>query len=195
VAHARSLVHRDIKPHNLMLCRRGGEYDLVKILDFGLVKNIERGGDSRDITQFQRVLGTPRYMAPERIRNPADADARSDIYAVGAVGYFLLTGRELYETAAEHDLTYQVQHTTAPRVSALMPGVPSRLDDLIARCLAKERRDRPHDAIVVLALLEALAVEYPWTQDQAETWWKRHAMASSAPENSETASTDRPEAV
>jgi serine/threonine-protein kinase len=179
VAHARSLVHRDIKPHNLMLCRRGGEQDVVKILDFGLVKDTDRG-DSRDITQFQRVLGTPRYMAPERIRNPADADARSDIYSVGAVAYFLVTGRELFNTAAEHDLTYQVLHTPAPRVSDAVSDVPRRFDELVARCLAKDRSERPHDVVIVLALLEALAVEYPWSQQQAESWWKRHGAEVAA---------------
>jgi serine/threonine-protein kinase len=166
VAHGRSLVHRDVKPHNIMLCRRGGEYDVVKILDFGLVKDTDRG-QSRDLTQYQRVLGTPRYMAPERIRNAADADARSDIYSVGAVAYFLVTGRELFDGAEEHDLTYQVLHTTAPRPSEAGAEVPRRFDDLVARCLAKERTERPHDIVVVLALLEALAVDHPWSQQQA----------------------------
>jgi serine/threonine-protein kinase len=179
VAHARSLVHRDIKPHNLMLCRRGGEYDVVKILDFGLVKDVDRG-ESRDITQFQRVLGTPRYMAPERIRNPADADARSDIYSVGAVAYFLVTGSEIFDTAAEHDLTYQVLHTPAPRISDTVPGIPRRFDELVARCLAKDRGERPHDVIIISALLEALSVEYPWGQQQAEAWWKQHGQTSAA---------------
>jgi serine/threonine-protein kinase len=180
VAHERSLVHRDIKPHNIMLCRRGGEFDVVKILDFGLVKDTDRG-ESRDITQFQKVLGTPRYMAPERIRNPGDADARSDIYSVGAVAYYLATGRELFDGAAEHDLTYQSLHTAAPRVSQSVAGVPRRFDDLVARCLEKERTDRPHDIVVVLALLEALAVEFPWGHGQAEAWWKQHGHASGEP--------------
>ncbi|MGZ8231742.1 MAG: protein kinase domain-containing protein, partial [Burkholderiales bacterium] len=179
VAHARALVHRDIKPHNIMLCRRGGEHDVVKILDFGLVKDTERG-ESRDITQFQRMLGTPRYMAPERIRNAADADARSDIYSVGAVAYFLVTGRELFYAAADHELTYHVLHTPAPHISEALPGVPRRLDELVARCLAKDRSERPHDVLVVLALLEALAVEYPWTQQQAESCWKAHATTAAA---------------
>ena len=180
VAHTRSLVHRDVKPHNIMLCRRGGEYDVVKILDFGLVKDIARG-ESRDITQFQRVLGTPRYMAPERIRNAADADARSDIYSVGAVAFFLLTGKELFDNASEHDLTYHVLHTPAPRVTEMSADVPRRFDDLVARCLAKERTERPHDIVVVLALLEALAVEYPWSQQQAESWWRQHTIAALKP--------------
>ncbi len=81
-AHARGIVHRDIKPENIMVCRYGGEYDFVKILDFGLVKHISEK-HSRDLTRTLRILGTPLYMAPERLRNPADVDARADIYAVG----------------------------------------------------------------------------------------------------------------
>ena len=162
-----------------MLCRRGGEYDVAKILDFGLVKDTDKN-QSRDITQFQKVLGTPRYMAPERIRNPADADARSDIYSVGAVAYFLVTGHEIFGTAEEHDLTYQALHTPAPRVADAVPGVSRRFDELVARCLAKERAERPHDVVVVLALLEALAVEYPWGQREAELWWNQHGSATSS---------------
>ena len=169
-AHGRGLVHRDIKPHNLMLCRRGGERDVVKILDFGLVKDVH-GGQSRDITQFQRMVGTPLYMSPERMRNPADADASSDIYSVGAVAFYLLTARNLFETTGEHDLTYHILHTPARRLVDLVPGISRRLDELITRCLAKDRRERPHDILVVLGLLEALAVEFPWTPRDAENWW------------------------
>ena len=175
-AHDRGLVHRDIKPHNIMLCRRGGEYDLVKILDFGLVKDVE-GRQSRNISQFQKMLGTPLYMSPERIRNPADADARADIYSVGATGFYLLTARELFETTGEHDLVYHVIHTPPRRPGDLVPAVPRRLDELIARCLAKDRGERPHEILVVLALLEALAVEYPWTQRDALKWWQDRAAA------------------
>jgi serine/threonine-protein kinase len=171
-AHGRGLVHRDIKPHNIMLCQRGGERDVVKILDFGLVKDVH-GRQSRDITQFQRMIGTPLYMAPERMRNPADADARSDVYSVGAVAFYLLTARDLFESAGEHDLTYHILHTPARRLADLVPGISRRLDDLVARCLAKDRAERPHDILVVLALLEAVAVEYPWTPRDAENWWTR----------------------
>lgn len=175
-AHGRGLVHRDIKPHNIMLCRRGGEDDVAKILDFGLVKDTS-GQQSRDITQFQKTVGTPLYMSPERIRNPADADARADIYSVGAVGFYLLTARHLFEAGGEHDLIYQVLHTPAPRASQFA-AVPERLDDLLARCVAKDRSERPHDMVVVLATLETLAIAYPWTQREASAWWQRHAPAT-----------------
>jgi serine/threonine-protein kinase len=175
-AHGRGLVHRDIKPQNIMLCQRGGEYDVAKILDFGLVKDME-GSESRDITQFQKVLGTPLYMSPERIRNPGDADARSDIYSVGAVAYYLLTGQELFEAGSAHDLSYHVLHTVPRRLAEVLPNAPRRLDDLIARCLAKERSERPHDILVVMALLDAVSVEHPWSQRDAEQWWRQRRRA------------------
>jgi serine/threonine-protein kinase len=175
-AHSRGLIHRDIKPHNIMLCERGGERDVVKILDFGLVKDVHRQ-QSRDITQFQRMVGTPLYMSPERMRNPGDADVRADIYSVGAVGFYLLTGEDLFEARGEHDLTYHILHTPARRPSELVAGVPRRLDDLVTRCLAKDRTERPHDIVVVLALLEALAVELPWTERDAAQWWERRRAA------------------
>src|SRR5688572_12916365 len=110
-AHRRGMVHRDVKPDNIMLCRRG-EDDFVKLLDFGLVKDVERE-QTRDVTKQIRILGTPRYMSPERIRNPADVDARADVYALGAVGYYLLTGKQLFEGDDSLDISNQVLHTPA----------------------------------------------------------------------------------
>lgn len=173
-AHGRGLIHRDIKPHNLMLCQRGGENDVVKILDFGLVKDLTTP-QSRNITQYQRVVGTPMYMAPERIRNPADADARSDIYSVGATAFHLLAGRLPFLVEGEHDLTYQILHAPVPRLADCVPQLPSRLDELVSRCLAKDRSARPHDVVVILAALETLALAHPWTQRDAAEWWQRTA--------------------
>ena len=125
-----------------MLCRRG-EDDVVKLLDFGLVKNLEHA-QTRDITKQLKILGTPRYMAPERILNPADVDARSDIYALGAVGYFLLTGKPIFEGDNNLEITNQVLHAPAPRASASgVAGIPEALDALIAACLEKDRARRP----------------------------------------------------
>ena len=118
-AHLHGMIHRDVKPENVMLCRRG-EDDVVKLLDFGLVKNLERV-KTRDVTKQVRILGTPRYMAPERILNPADVDARSDVYALGAVGYFLLTGKPIFDGDDNLEISNQVLHTPAPRVAASVP--------------------------------------------------------------------------
>ncbi len=179
VAHDRGLIHRDIKPHNLMLCQRGGEFDVVKILDFGLVKDLTTL-QSRNITQFQRVVGAPVYMAPERVRNAADADNRSDIYSVGATPFHLLAGRPPYEAAGEHDLTYQILHSPVPNIVDFVPQVPARLAEIITRCLAKDRGERPHDIVVILAALESLAVAHPWTQRDASAWWGQPSDARAA---------------
>jgi len=171
-AHSHGLVHRDIKPHNLMLCRRGGECDVMKVLDFGLVKEVANE-HTRDITQFARVLGTPLYMSPERLRNPADADARSDIYAVGAVAYFLLTGKRVFETESDHDLVYRVLNEPAPALSVTgTAGIPDALVALVARCLAKDRDQRPARIEEMAAVLAQVARDHPWREADARQWWE-----------------------
>ena len=94
-AHAAGLIHRDIKPANIMVCRRGGLFDVVKVLDFGLVKEFRCDGEP-SVEQSQQVSGTPRYIAPERLAAPQEVDARSDLYSWGAVAYYLLTGEEIF---------------------------------------------------------------------------------------------------
>jgi len=179
-AHARGLVHRDIKPANVMLCRRGGEDDVVKVLDFGLVKDT-RTPHTRDLTRALRVLGTPAYMAPERIERPDSADTRSDLYALGAVGFFLLTGRAPFDGDSDLSLAYRVVHAPAPRASATAPGpVPAELDELIARCLAKSAEDRPASAAEVAAELDRLLAAHPWSNLQARAWWEVNASSGTA---------------
>lgn len=155
-AHGQGILHRDIKPQNLMLCESPDGGDVVKVLDFGLVKQIE-GDDSRDLTVGLRILGTPAYLAPERIADPAGIDPRSDIYAVGAVGFFLLTGRRPFESENDLQLTHRILHELAPRVGSLNPGVPPALDDLIAGCLAKAPDKRPASARELAQALRGIA--------------------------------------
>ena len=169
-AHERGLVHRDVKPENVMLCRRG-EDDVVKLLDFGLVKNLEQA-DTRDITKQLKIVGTPRYMAPERLVNPSDVDARSDIYALGAVGYYLLTGRPVFDGADSLAISNQVLHAPAPRVRDAGIEVPDALDELLAACLQKDRARRPADAGAVVEALDRLASRLAWTQADAAAWWR-----------------------
>ena len=176
-AHARGLVHRDVKPQNLMLCVRGGLYDVVKVLDFGLVKEMHNP-HTRDITQYAKVLGTPLYMAPERLRNPADADARADIYALGAVAFFLLTGKHVFEAATDHDLVYQILNTPARSLLAVGADVPEMLDSLVTRCLAKDREERPATIDAVDAVLAEVARQRPWREDAAMAWWNAQAPAA-----------------
>jgi len=176
-AHQHGLVHRDVKPQNLMVCRLGGQLDFLKVLDFGLVKEM-RNDHTRDLTQFARMLGTPLYMAPERIRNPADADARVDIYALGAVAFFMLTGRRVFEAASDHDLVNQVLNTPAQAPSAAgAADVPPLLDALVLRCLAKDRDERPATVLEVSAVLQEVALARPWREEMAAAWWQSRAVA------------------
>jgi serine/threonine-protein kinase len=161
-AHGLGILHRDIKPQNLMVRRVSGEELMVKILDFGLVKAINND-HSRDLTVGLRILGTPAYLAPERILAPNGADPRSDLYSIGAVGFFLLTGRKVFESESGLQLTHRILNEPAPRVSDFSPGnVTPELDDLIFRCLAKEPAERPPSA-------QALANELAEVLDKTGT--------------------------
>ncbi len=179
-AHERGLVHRDVTPANIMLCRKGGLYDVPKLLDFGLIKDT-RATDTRDLTRALRILGTPAYMAPERIEQPGNADPRADLYALGAVGFFALTGKPPFEGETDLALAYRVVNTPAPRVGSLAPHpVPAALEELIARCLAKSPHERPTSAAEVAAVLDRLVVELPWTNPQAREWWDAHDAQAGA---------------
>jgi serine/threonine-protein kinase len=158
-AHAAGLVHRDVKPENVMLCRRGEEADVVKILDFGMVKKAD-AGHSRNLTRGLKILGTPLYMAPECLRNPADVDARTDIYAVGAVAFTILSGRKLFETADDLELSSKVLNDVPPRVSEIASQpIPVELDLLIQACLEKKREDRPQRIADLVEALDAIAAD------------------------------------
>ena len=182
-AHDRGWVHRDVKPGNLMLCVRGGQHDLVKLVDFGIVKQV-RDPHTRDITQYSKILGTPLYMAPERLRDPADADARADIYALAAVAYFAITGRPAFEAEADHAIVYRVLHEPAPPL--VIPGggeAAALLAALVARCLAKDRGERPGTIGEVREVLDRVAAELPWTEADARAWWEARAQALGIPDD------------
>ncbi len=156
-AHAAGLVHRDVKPENLMICRRGEEADVVKILDFGMVKRVD-SVHSRNLTRGLRILGTPLYMAPERLRNPADVDTRADIYAVGAVAFFMLAGKNLFVSDDDLALSSRILNEEPPRVSTVaVQPIPVELDLLIQACLEKKREDRPQRAADLLEALDSIA--------------------------------------
>lgn len=180
-AHESGIVHRDIKPQNIMICRIGGRNDVAKVLDFGLVKRLD-ATDTRDLTSSLRMLGTPLYMAPERIRDPSHVDGRTDIYSLGAVGFYLLTGKRLFHTESDHDLTYQILHAPPPRASehAAAP-IPGELDDLLVRCLSKDPVQRP-TAIEVAHALDGILAAHPWTRRQIDEWWRLHWVDESHPE-------------
>ncbi|MEM7049526.1 MAG: serine/threonine-protein kinase [Acidobacteriota bacterium] len=176
-AHLRGLVHRDIKPGNLMVCRQGRQADVVKVLDFGIVALTARQPMDPTLTVAGDVLGTPAAMAPETLRH-AGSDERSDLYALGCVGYWLLTGRQVFEvdTVAEVMAAHLRDEPRPP--SAVGVDVPADIEAVIMRCLAKQPGDRWPSAD---ALAEALAgcSEVPtWSGDEAAAWWRRHIPAA-----------------
>jgi len=155
-AHAAGLVHRDLKPANIFLCERGGVTDTVKVLDFGLVKDTvtSRGASTR--TDANLLLGTPAYLAPEAIHSPAEVDARSDIYAVGAIGYYLLTGREVFEGDSVVAQCIAHLHAQPLRPSARIGlALPRDLEDVLLSCLEKLPENRPQTAAALRSALLA----------------------------------------
>src|SRR5262245_30831469 len=171
-AHSLGLVHRDIKPANIMLNRRGGEPDVVKVLDFGLVKAID---DEKQARQSGGLAGTPLYMSPEAIQTPDLVDARSDLYAVGAVGYYLLTGQPVFNASSLVELCQQ-HITGVPESPSRRVGHPitAELESAILACLEKSRAKRPQTARDLATMLDRAATAGSWTLDDAEAWWGRH---------------------
>ncbi|HET6883974.1 MAG TPA: protein kinase [Pirellulales bacterium] len=171
-AHSLNLLHRDIKPQNIMLCCRGGESDVVKVLDFGLVKQMA-STEAVELTSSSVVAGTPLYMSPERLFDGHAVDARSDIYSLGAVGFKLLTGKDIFAGKNISELLAKTVHAPAPRPSEHTDlAIPRELDDLIAACLAKDVQDRPASAAELLDALSAIRFGEPWTERQAAEWWQ-----------------------
>ncbi|MCX6895225.1 MAG: serine/threonine protein kinase [Verrucomicrobia bacterium] len=177
-AHAVGLIHRDVKPGNIFLCERGGVPDTVKVLDFGLVRHL-REDDAVALRSVETdlVVGSPLYMSPEAIQNPAQTDARSDLYAVGAVGYFLLTGGPVFDGAdVAAILDQHVSATPVPTSQRTGNPVSAEFEQLLLRCLAKQPEQRPQSATELLALLRACAAAGGWTLETRAAWWNSHAI-------------------
>jgi eukaryotic-like serine/threonine-protein kinase len=173
-AHGIGLIHRDIKPSNIILTRRGGLFDFVKVVDFGLVKAVDVGTVSA-VTTADSIVGTPLYMAPEAIRQPELAEARTDLYAVAAVGYFLLTGRTVFEGSTMADILFQQMSIDPEPPSARgVQGVAPVLEALLLSCLAKDPKKRPESARALAAALEQISASQ-WSASDAEAWWQAHA--------------------
>ncbi|MEY2929841.1 MAG: hypothetical protein RL033_590, partial [Pseudomonadota bacterium] len=180
-AHDVGLIHRDIKPANLMLCKRGGIADFVKVMDFGLAKHIgvAAPGTRHDITQSASgLLGTPSYMAPESIIDPLQIDARVDVYALGAVAYYLLVGLPVFEGETIVELCVQHLHTPPVAPSRrTRNAVPPAMEQLILRCLEKDRNARFSSMHALVAALRKMPDLGSWTSDDANTWWQSHGAA------------------
>ncbi len=178
-AHELQLIHRDIKPSNVMLCRQGGQMDVVKVLDFGLVKEMRSAEAELDLTQPEVITGTPLYLPPEAVSKPESVDARSDIYALGAVGYYLLTGRHVFEGSSIVEVLGQHLHMEPePPSKRLGQELPEGLERLLLDCLLKAPSERPQSAREFLGRLNACSLP-PWEEVDAVTWWATHEITNS----------------
>jgi eukaryotic-like serine/threonine-protein kinase len=177
-AHGAGLIHRDVKPANILVVDRGGISDLVKVVDFGLVKDVglrAAAGSEPALTHAHAITGTPLYLAPEMVNEPEAVDARADLYALGAVGYWLLTGTHVFggksilEVCAHH-----LHSAPEPPSVRLGASVTQDFEALLLACLAKDPDERPSSAQVLRERLRACAAAGKWTNDRAAQWWGRN---------------------
>ncbi len=170
-AHSKGLIHRDIKPSNLIVCERGGMYDVLKLVDFGLVKEISQVDGN--LTQADVLIGTPFFMAPEIIKQPGAASPQSDLYALGAVAYFILSGRQVFEGESAVDICAAHIHDTPERPSSRSGrDIPQDLEDLVLRCLAKDPASRPSSAEELRDALMQCQDAGVWSSADGKTWWQ-----------------------
>jgi eukaryotic-like serine/threonine-protein kinase len=172
-AHSIGLIHRDIKPANIFLTMRGGMYDFVKLLDFGLVKALDSRKDA-SLTTAGSLTGTPLYMPPEAIQHEA-MDPRSDLYALGAVGYFLLTGTPVFD--GESVISVLQKHVMEPPQTPsnrLGRPISASLEAVLLKCLAKLPQDRPASANELAEELSRCTTAQPWTRKNADDWWQKN---------------------
>jgi hypothetical protein len=194
-AHARGLVHRDVTPANIYACRMGLEYDFVKVLDFGLVKFNDPGSMETTLMTGPHVTtGTPAFMAPEIITNEGEVDQRADVYALGCVAYYLLTGQLVFEADTPMKMFLaHMQSTPIPPSMRSELRIPRDVDDLVLACLEKEPSKRPQTAEEVLRMIRKCRSAQTWDQDSARGWWQTHlpeltgalTVADPAPEHAD----------
>jgi len=181
-AHARGLVHRDVKPANIYVCRMGRDYDFIKVLDFGLVKMNRPNEGATMLSADQRPSGTPAYMAPELVLGDATVDRRADVYALGCVAYFLLTGQLVFD--ADTPMKMMLEHlnsTPVPPSARTELPIPAEIDALVLSCLEKDPSRRPQDAESLFDLTCGCHVCESWTRDRAQAWWETHLPELTVP--------------
>jgi eukaryotic-like serine/threonine-protein kinase len=195
-AHARGLVHRDVTPANIYACRMGLEYDFVKVLDFGLVKFNDKSASAPQetlLTANNTTTGTPAFMAPEVILGQNDVDRRADVYALGCVAYYLLTGQFVFDADTPMKMFLQhVQTMPTPPSQRTELRIPRELDDLVMACLEKDPNERPQDAERLFEMACRCGPNDVWDNAMARTWWESHLMELTGPL---TVTDQRPDAV
>jgi serine/threonine protein kinase len=184
-AHERGLIHRDIKPANVFLCDRGGLADSVKVLDFGRVRHFGAKATDANLPEFvgaDGIVGTPNFISPEAIENPDHADARSDIYSVGVLTYYLLTGQNVFEGESIAEVCRRHLNDTPDRPSQRTGKTfDPALEELVMRCLAKNPADRPQTAAELSAALARCVPAADWTVERRTDWWTQHRQSTLQP--------------
>ena len=189
-AHGVGLIHRDIKPGNvIVVAERGGAPDVAKVVDFGLVKELD---NKAHVTRDDQVAGTPHYLAPEMISSPEDVGPQADLYSLGCVGYYLVTGRTVFEGRTVVDVCGHHVHTlpVTPEERIGRP-VPRMLSQLIMSCLEKRPDRRPQSAEILVSMLDACDDVEPWTHAMGRAWWKSQDRAALANLRHHTVTADR----
>jgi serine/threonine-protein kinase len=189
-AHGVGLIHRDIKPPNIHVCRRGDIPDFVKVLDFGLVRQLHEEGSTTH-SNINAVVGTPLYMSPEAILSPDKIDARADIYGLGCVAYFIATGTPPFTGNTIVELCAHHLHTPPPPLSKHR-AVPEDLERVILSCLAKDPAARPQDAEALARALDRCQDAQRWTNADAEVWWASLAAVEAPSDPSPPISIESP---
>ena len=173
-AHSRGIIHRDLKPSNIFLTELGGLYDFVKVLDFGLAKQMHPAPDDVLVTQVGQVFGTPLFMAPETAAED-HVDHRSDQYSIGCVAYWMLTGRPPFTGATPYDVIAKHLRTDPmPPSEASEIAIGKQLDNIVLKCLAKSAGDRFQGMDELMSALDSLEFERPWNGERAREWWGLH---------------------
>jgi serine/threonine protein kinase len=174
-AHERGMVHRDIKPANIFVCKYGLESDFVKVLDFGLVKSTLPASGQSNLTAAGIVAGTAEYISPEMARGDAMVDARADLYSLGCVAYYLLSGKLVFEGATPMEILIEHVKTRPTRPSQrISRPIQPELEEIVLSCLQKDPANRPQSARELERLLAGVPLSAPWTDEDAERWWREH---------------------
>jgi hypothetical protein len=177
-AHEAGLIHRDVKPANVFACRYGREVDFIKVLDFGLVKRRPPESNEGELTAEEGPSGTPAFMSPEQALGKGRVDARSDLYAVGGVAYWLLTGTLVFKGSTPMEtIVMQVHREPEPPSHRTELGIPPELEAIVLDCLAKDPGERPQTADRLAARLAAVPLAREWTDSRARQWWDQHRPA------------------
>ncbi len=171
-AHAAGLIHRDIKPGNIFAAQRGGIYDVAKLLDFGLVKPIMPVDGAMNLTMAGTITGSPLFMAPEQAGSDHKPDARSDIYSLGAVAYYLLTGQPPFDSKNAVQVLVALLHENVVPPSRHRSDVPADLEAVVMRCLSKDPEDRYADANALARAFADCESSGRWTRELARRWWQ-----------------------